>query len=396
MTGRDVALSAAVTLELFPESIRQAIIADRSFMSRFGLPVATTVTFFPDGDKFVVEDLYDCAQSVFDGAEHVELKEIDTGAVWVAEGFDPEQATFLLKNGKSEITIEGYWPLQIDPDKRLRSFEKLASKFRLPLSLVEHWSAKIEANRLSCPELVLLEQNVERTFAAVSSRIRREIEIGSSNLQTLVPNDPMFWRTAYPTTIDAPVLVEFIEQEVKGRIVAGTKAYGVNFYPEALRLCIHSSVAKVIGNECLSNDDYEKLADYVEKSGSMFSKLGFVELILTRDDVSVSMQERISGMIDFFLNEPEEGRFGLLSNLFFFVSGRLSMSSGLNGSPVFSRRLVEFSHASFLEEILISERIDATTAAFELAQRVARRAFVVGHLDAHLEARWVPEFATPQ
>lgn len=214
-------------------------------------------------------------------------------------------------------------------------------------------------------------------------------------MQTLVPNDPVFWRTAYPTTTDAPALAEFIEQEVKARIIAGTKAYGVKFYPEALRLCIHSSVATVIGNESLSNDDCVKLADHVEQSGSMFSKLGFVELMLARDNVSISIQERIANIIDFFLNEPESSRFGLLSNLFFFVSGRLSLSSSFNGSPAFARRLVEFSHASFLEEILISERVDATNAAFELAQRVARRAFVVGHLDAHSEARWVPEFATP-
>jgi hypothetical protein len=395
MTDREVALSAAVTLELFPESIRQAIIAEHSFMSRFGLPVSTTVTFFPDGNKFVAEDLYDCAQSVFDGTKHVELKEADTDAVWVADGYDPEQATFLLTNGKSEISIDGYWPLQADPDKRLRSFENLASKFQLPRSVVEHWSARVKASKLSCPELVLLEQDVERSFVAVASRIRREIENGSSNLQTLVPSDPVFWRLAYPTTTDAPALAEFIEREVKPRIVAGTKAYGVKFYPEALRLCIHSSVAKVIGNESLSGDDFAKLADHVEQSGSMFSKLGFVEAILARDDVSISMQERIAAIIDFFLNEPEEGRFELLSNLFFFVSGRLSLSSGFDGSPVFARRLVEFSHASFLEEILISERVDATTAAFELAQRVARRAFVVGHLDAHSEARWMPEFATP-
>jgi hypothetical protein len=395
MTDREVALSAAVTLELFPESIRQAIIAEHGFMSRFGLPVSTTVTFLPDGNKFVAEDLYDCAQSVFDGTKHVELKEADTDAVWVADGYDPERATFLLTNGRSEISIDGYWPLQADPDKRLRSFENLASKFQLPRSVVEHWSARVKASKLSCPELISLERDVEHSFEAVASRIRREIENGSSNLQTLVPSDPVFWRLAYPTTTDALPLAEFIERDVKPRIVAGTKAYGVKFYPEALRLCIHSSVATVIGNESLSVDDFLKLADHVEKSGSMFSKLGFVEAILARDDVSILMLERIAGMIDFFLNEPEEGRFELLSNLFFFVSGRLSLSSGFDGSPVFARRLVEFSHASFLEEVLISERADATTAAFELAQRVARRAFVVGHLDAHSEARWMPEFATP-
>jgi len=395
MTDREVTLSAAVTLELFPESIREAIIAERSFMSRFGLPVSTTVTFLPDGNKFVVEDMYDCAQLVFDGAKHVDLKEADTDAVWVADGFDPEQATFLLTNGESEISIDGYWPLQVDPDKRLRSFENLASKFRLTHSLVEHWSARVKASKLSCSELVSLEQDVERSFVAASSRIRREIENGSSHLQTLVPSDPFFWRLAYPTTTDAPALVEFIEQEVMPRIVAGTRAYGVAFCPEALRLCVHSSVATVIGNESLSGDDLAKLADHVEQSGSMFSKLGFVEAMLGRDDLSVSMQERIASIIDFLLNEPEEGRFGLLSNLFFFVSGRLSLSSCFNDSPVFARRLVEFSHASFLEEVLISERVDATAAAFDLAQRVARRAFVVGYLDAHSEARWMPEFATP-
>lgn len=81
----------------------------------------------------MVEDLYDCAQSVFDGAKHVELKETDTDAVWVADGFDAEQATFLLKNGKSEIIIDGYWSLQVDPDKRLKSFKDLSSKLILPV-----------------------------------------------------------------------------------------------------------------------------------------------------------------------------------------------------------------------------------------------------------------------
>jgi hypothetical protein len=395
MIDRELTLAAVVTLELFPASIREAIIAEHSFMRQFGLPVSTTVTFLPNGNKFEVEDLYNCAQTVFGGTKHVELKEAETDVVWVADGFDQEQATFLLRNGKSEITIDGYWSLQADPAKRLRSFESLASEVRLPRSLVVHWSARIKTSKLSCQELVLLEQDIERSFVAVDSQIRREINSGSSNLETLVPSDPLFWRTAYPTTTDAPALTQFIEQEVTTRIVAGTKAYGVKFCPEALRLCIHSSVATAIGNASLSNDDCAKLAEHVERSGSMFSKLGFVEVMLARDDLDTSLQKRVAGIIDFVVDEPEEGRFALLSNLFFFVSGRISLSSNFNGSPVFARRLVEFSHASFLEEILISERVDANTAAFELAQRAARRAFVVGHLDAHSEARWMPEFATP-
>lgn len=395
MIDRDVALAAAVTLQLFPESVREALIAEHSLMRQFGLPVSTTVTFLPDGSKFLVEDLHVCAQSVFDGAKHVEVKEAESDAVWVASEFDPERATFKLNNGKSEITIEGYWSLQTDPLNRLSSFEDHACKVLLPYNLVEHWSAKIKASKLSCPELVLLEKDIERTFVAVASQIRREINNGSSNLQTLVPSDPLFWQTAYPTTADVPALAEFIDREVKTRIASGTKAYGVKFCPEALRLCIHSSVAAAIGKVSLSKDDCAKLADHVERSGSMFSKLGFVEAMLAHDDLDVSLQERLAGIIDFILDEPEDGRFGLLSNLFFFVSGRLSLSSSFDNSPVFSRRLVEFSHASFLEEILISERVDAETAARDLAQRVSRRAFVVGHLDAHSEARWMPEFATP-
>ena len=149
MTDRELALAAAVTLELFPESIREAIIAEHGFMRQFGLPVSTTVAYLPDGNKFVVEDLYDCAQSVFDGTEKVELKEANSDAVWVAGGFDQERATFSLRKGKSEITVDGYWSLQADPDKRLRSFANLASKVRLPSSLIEHWSAKIKASKLS-------------------------------------------------------------------------------------------------------------------------------------------------------------------------------------------------------------------------------------------------------
>ncbi|WP_219928981.1 hypothetical protein, partial [Palleronia abyssalis] len=110
----------------------------------------------------MAEDLYDCAESVLDGIKHVELKEADTDAVWAADGYDPEQATFLHTNGKSEIFIDGYWPLQVDPDKRLRSFENLASKFLLPRSVFEHWSPRVKASKLSCPELVFLEQDVER------------------------------------------------------------------------------------------------------------------------------------------------------------------------------------------------------------------------------------------
>ena len=395
MADREVALAAAITLELFPKSIREEIVADRSFMSQFGLPVSTTVTFLPSDSTFSVEELYECAQSVFQGSKNASITEAKSDTVWIASGFNPERATFELASGKSTINIDGYWPLQSDAKDRLRSFEKVSSKALLPRNRVDYWSAKIESSKLSCAELVLLEEDIERSFVFVASRIRREIDIGNSNLQTLVPSDPVFWRTAYPATADTHALAEFIEQDVKPWIVAGTIAYGEKFYPEALRLCVHSSVCSAIGDDNLSNDDLASVADFVAQSGSMFSKLGFVEAMLARDDLDVSIQERVAGIIDFFLEEPEEGRFALLSNLFFFVSGRLSLSSSFDSLPVFVRRLVEFSHASFLEEILISERIDAYAAASDLAQRAALRAFVVGHLDAHSEARWMPEFATP-
>ena len=394
MSDREIAIAAA-TLALFPMSIRKELIAERNFIRELGLPVSTMVKFHSAGKNFKIEDLYDCAQSVFAGADNIEIKESETDAVWIASGFDPECATFKLSFGKSEITIDGYWPLQPDADERLKSFEITASKVLLPRNCVESWSAKIEAGKLSCPELVALEQDIERSFAVVSSKIRREIDSGSGDLQTLVPSDPMFWRTAYPVTTEAPVFPEFVNREIKTWISAGTRAYGVNFYPEALRLCIHSSVADAIANESLSNDEWVQLADYVERSGSMYSKLGFVETVLAQDDIDVTLQERVAGIIDFLLEETKKGRFGLLSYLFFFVSGRLSLSAVFDDLPVYVRRLVEFSYASFLEEILISKSVDANTVAFELAQRVARRAFVVGHLDAFSEVRWKPEFAAP-
>ena len=395
MGEREPAIAAAIMLESFPESVREALIAEQSFVGQFGLPISTAVTFLPEGNKFSVEDLFDCAQSVFAGVEGIKISEAESKRVWTVCGVDQKRGTFTLRSAEKEIAVDGYWSVQAAAEDRLRNFETVASQVLLPSNRAKHWSAKLAAKSLSCEEVVAMEQDINRSLVAVDSKIRHEINGGSSNLHTLVPVDPEFWSNAYPVSKDTPALFEFVENTMKPWIAAGTKTYGPRFCAQVLRHCIHSSVAASIDYEGLSQDELLKLAEHVEQEGSMFSKLGFVEAVLAQPRPDPSILASVARIIDFLLEEPETGRFELLSSLFFFVSGRLSLSAVFDETPAFVRRLVEFSHASFLEEILISAGVDAKAAASNLAQRVARRAFVVGHLDAHSEVRWMPEFAVP-
>ena len=392
---RKPAIAAAIMLESFPESVREALIAEQSFIGQFGLPTSMIVTFLPGGNRFSVEDLFDCAQSAFSGIEGIKISEVESKTVWTVCGVDQKRGTFTLRSAEKEIDVDGYWSVQAAAEDRLRNFETVASQVLLPCNRAKHWSAKLAAKSLSCEEVVAMEQDIKRSLVAVASKIRHEINGGSSNLQTLVPVDPEFWSNAYPVSKDTPALFEFVENTMKPWIAAGTKTYGPRFCAQVLRHCIHSSVAASIDYEDLSQDELLKLAEHVEQEGSMFSKLGFVEAVLAQPRPDPSILASVARIIDFLLEEPETGRFGLLSSLFFFVSGRLSLSAVFDETPAFVRRLVEFSHASFLEEILISAGVDAKATAFNLAQRVARRAFVVGHLDAHSEVRWMPEFAVP-
>ncbi|MGH1354493.1 MAG: hypothetical protein ACRBBS_05385 [Thalassovita sp.] len=395
MGERDTAIAAAVTLELFPESIREELVAERSFIGQFGLPVSTTVTFLPDGNKFSVEELYDCAVNAFEGAEGVKITEAENEAVWTVNEVDQRHGTFVLCADGNKISVGDYWPAMEAAEDRLKRFESVASQALLLSGRAKYWFAKLAARSLSCGEIIALEQDIEKSPVTVGAKIRREIYNGSSDLQTLVPVEPEFWYDAYPVSKETPSLSDFVECVVNQWVVEGQGDYGARFCAGVLRCCIHSSVAVLIDHESLTPDDWLMLADHVENEGSLFSKLGFVEAVLAQSQPDPMLLDRVSNTIDCMLAEPETGRFELLSNLFFFVSGRLSLSSVFDDMPAFVRRLVEFSHASFLEEILISEGVDANTAALDLAQRVARRAFVIGHLDAHSEARWMPEFAMP-
>jgi len=317
MGERDTAIAAAVTLELFPESIREELVAERSFIGQFGLPVSTTVSFLPDGNKFSVEELYDCAVNAFQGAEGVKITEAENEEVWTVNEVDLRHGTFVLCANGSKISVGNYWPAMDAAEDRLKRFESVASQALLLSGRAKYWFAKLAARSLSCAEIIALEQDIEKSPVKVSAKIRREIYNGSSNLQTLVPVEPEFWYSAYPVSKETPSLSDFVECVVNQWVSEGQGDYGARFCTGVLRCCIHSSVAALIDHESLTSDDWLMLADHVENAGSLFSKLGFVEAVLVQSKPDPVLLDRVSNIIDFMLAEPETGRFELLSNLCF-------------------------------------------------------------------------------
>lgn len=99
MAEGDSVIAAALTLELFPKSIREAIIVQRGCVGQFGLPVSTTVTFLPDGNKFLVEGLYACGVNAFEGIEDFKYSDAESQAVWTVRKVDQNNGTFVLFDG---------------------------------------------------------------------------------------------------------------------------------------------------------------------------------------------------------------------------------------------------------------------------------------------------------
>lgn len=395
MTKENPVQVTAFAMELFPASIQEEIVSERTFLEEMGVPIVSKVTHYPAEVSFIADELFRCAKTLFSNeSEEIALKASD-GSFWKADQVDRTAGSFLLSSGDDQILIDDYWSVLVKAKDRLRILEKYVSDFQLSEAISTHWYDKLSVSELTSSDIVKFESDVNNSVVKVGLKIRHEINHGTSQLSTLVPTEPEFWKYAYAVSDEWPVLETYVEHHVLPWISEGTKNHGKLFFQSGLRTSIHSSISKLFDMEQLSKAEILELAEHTLSHGSMFSQLGFIESVTGQLKRVPSVCDSVRKMVQNIIDEPVSGRYELISNLFFFVSGNLSLTNIFEGVPVFVRHLAEFSHASFLEEILISEGIDAPKAASELSQRFAQRAFVVGHLDGHTETRWIPEFALP-
>lgn len=396
MSDDDYSLATAIALEFFPGSLQQKIIADRVFLKALNVPVSTIVTFLPANVRFSVESLFECAKKLLSEG-HLDAKtEAEDGSIWKATVSDRDMGCITLASEGVEILVTDYWPVFDASKDRLRIFAKTVSSYQLAHNVTSYWRNKLTSAALNAIEITDLEKELQRSLVSVENKIRHEINGGSSKIRTLVPVEVEFWGNTYPISRQWPALNVFVEESIVPWLDAGIEDHGPRFFTSALRACSHSSIAAQFDLSRLSTEERRELTAHVLNSGSLFSKLGFVEAFLAQDELDSTEMGSIASIVDSLLDEPEAGRYEILSSLYFFVCGQLSLTSFFEDAPIFVRRLSEFAHASFLEEILISENIDAHEAAMGLGRRFVRRAFVAGHLDGHSAARWMPELALPQ
>src|SRR4051812_7526361 len=140
MTDTYIRSSLAVNaVRIFPQTVREALVSDRSFRNEYGLSADASIGF-PSGISFRRSKLFEAIRRAFEQAGSSVSVEAASGVHWTVEvrreGASPVVA---LKQGEQCLLVTHFTLLSPDAEVRLEAFHAEVDRTNLPPSAAAKW-----------------------------------------------------------------------------------------------------------------------------------------------------------------------------------------------------------------------------------------------------------------
>jgi hypothetical protein len=395
ITKSDIASAA---LRVFPPLIRQTLLDDREFRSRFGIPTVAILAFNGTDSTFSRADLFDSVRAVFDEQHAVAILSQD-GLSWNVDcQIDDNCRLIVLSRESTRIDLPEFWPLSSNAEERIRAFEKYAFDCNFRDDEYAMWREVIATRSVTDEEFNELHMAMRTTPQVMSSFVLEEIRSGTSKVSSLVPDSARYFDRLVGDGNDATELIEYIEKIVKPHISRLLDWHEANGLRYALFISAHPYLPKAIPVERIKSETVLRLLDWLEKKGDRHSQLAAIEFGFEHLDRFPDIEPKLVRLIEQFRRddpEDENGRLKLLSSLVVLVEGELARTQSFRRRPPFWRRLASIAQASLLE-CSFAQIANQFTNITDFALRRCWHIFYMQTLvDLRSEPRWLPDSIVP-
>ncbi len=390
---------AIMTMEVFPDTIKQALISDPSFMAEYGLTVDAVVSLGGIGVSFQRTELFPAVRRAFNKRKKPPLVVDQFGESWEVT-FDASQnpQRIVLSRGEQRAAVVHLALLSPTKAIRLNVFRHEATRVGLPTYDRKKWEALLSAHVPSDDEHSEIHDDFKLTPTSQRDIIGDSLDRGGVEISTMIPHSGTYYeRLAGEWKAEQEFdtyIADGMDQHIQ-RLVAW---HGSQGYREGLRLGSHNRISSVISFYVPPLVQIEAVWTELATTGDILSLASAIETGFTLAQSNSSLRGSLRRMIERFVEAQPVATvlpYNLLSTLITFVYGEMAHARILVKQPPWRRRLVAIAHATIFAQC-VAQYISDAKEFLRWAHARSSQAFVLQcYVDSREEPRWMAEMMLP-
>jgi hypothetical protein len=185
---------AVAGLDLFPPSVRQSLVSNRTFCAEYGLIADAKISIGKGEISLDRKAFFSTVRSVLTNPKSAATIQDVAGMEWSVTATEgPDLPVVSLSRSGQSYSITNLFVLSPDASTRMSALEKWATRMRLPETAKERWRSILKERPLENDEVNEFGSDVSLTIVGAQQLIRSEIESGSSEIETLVPRKVAYY-----------------------------------------------------------------------------------------------------------------------------------------------------------------------------------------------------------
>lgn len=380
-------------LRLFPDSVRQDVLADFSFQEKQGLKADSTASFDWLGISFKGSTLLEALRTLINGSDDVILvKPIDGDPLELSieRGRKPKLFLTVEENRRQ---LPSFWMLSEDKEVRLASFSEDVETANLPAAVIATWKERLEAGPLTEGEMDELKQCLALVPQTVAERIRDELEQADGRVDVLVPRELEYYRFLIGERGDASNVEEYARGYLKQHIERLLRWDFRQGLAQCLLFCASSTLSALVDITNRSAPEVEEFFTWLSEHGDSFSQVAGIEVGIRSLQHFSGLEPVLVRMIERIRDEDPDSRtsrVALTVNLLVFADGEMSRVGIFRKDPPFWRRMAAVAQASIIERELLAAGGGDEDSSSWLSHR-AEYFFMQSLADLRQQPRCIPE-----
>lgn len=210
-------LLAIKALDLLPPRIKQSILQDDTFTTRWDIHTETNVTLGKTGLSFNHDQLCTSVRNaIHNPLTPIEVKDLESTTWHLLAQPQEETLSFLINSGERQYRLlDHYSALADDRKVRIAWFELNAEKNGFNGSAYQTWRDLLYNRAPNNQEFINLTADCEQTPIAFYRNLQTSIKEGEVNLATLVPNGLKYYQRLVGPVGLATTVADYIETGAK-------------------------------------------------------------------------------------------------------------------------------------------------------------------------------------
>jgi hypothetical protein len=383
---------AVGALELFPRRMRGALISSASFRQEYGVTADAVFSLEHQDAKFQRSSILEAVRRSFVATSTVaDLK----GEQWRVEYLaDERPPTIVLFNTDRRLAVVHLVLLSPNPDVRLTAFRTEATRVNLPSDAIGKWETLLRSRPPDDDELGDIQDDLNCTPISRQRQIQDSLARGVASLSTLVPRSEKYYERLVGKFEDGQTFGEFVEHVAKPhmqRLIQWRAFEGFQF---ALLLASQPKLAALLVELDFEPEQLNRIYDWLVADGDVLSCAAAIEAGLTHAQITPSIQEALSRLIESFVLPKAAGQidpFKLLSSVIVAVYGEIANTRVSASKPPYWRRLAAIAQAILIVRSINVSGLDPKAFADWVGTVRAEFFLLQCYVDLRLEPRWLPD-----